>query len=41
MKTASIPVYGTIAVYIKYWALCLEIDYTLRCFEYICLVYSP
>jgi len=40
MKTANIPLYGNIAVYIKYYAVCLKIDYTLRCFEYICSVYS-
>jgi len=36
MKTANIPVYGNIAVYIKYCAVCLNIEYTLRCLEYIC-----
>jgi len=35
MKTASIPVYGDIAVYIKNCIVCLKIDYTLRCLEYI------
>ena len=25
----------------KYCAVCLKIDYTLRCLEYICSVYSP
>jgi len=40
MKTANIPVYGNIALYIKYWPVCLNIDYTLRCLEYICSV-SP
>jgi len=25
MKTATIPVYGTIAVYIKYCAVCLKL----------------
>jgi len=29
MKTANIPVYGNIAVYIKYCSVCLKIDYTL------------
>jgi len=28
MKTVNIPVYGNIAVYIKYCAVCLEIEYT-------------
>ena len=41
MKTANIPVYGNIAVYIKYCAVCLKIDYTLICLEYICLESSP
>jgi len=36
MKTANIPVYGNIAVYIKHCAVCLKIEYTLRCLEYIC-----
>ena len=40
-KTANITVYGIIAVYIKYCAVCLKIDYTLRWFEYICSVSSP
>jgi len=35
MKTTHIPVYGNIAVYIQYNAVCLKIDYTLRCLEYI------
>jgi len=34
MKSANIPVCGNIAVYIKYYAVCLNIDYTLRCLEY-------
>jgi len=38
MKTAKIPLYGNIAVYIKDCAVCLKIDYTLRCLEYICSV---
>ena len=38
MKTANIAVYGNIAVYIKYGAVCLKIDYTPRCVEYICPV---
>ena len=33
--------YGNIAVYIRYFAVCLKIDYTLRCLEYTCSVYSP
>jgi len=36
MKTAYIPLYGNCVVYIKYCAVCLKIDYTLRCLEYIC-----
>jgi len=35
MKTANIEVYITIAVYINYCDVCLKIDYTLRCLEYI------
>jgi len=35
MKTTKIPVYGHIAVYIKYCVVRLKIDYTLRCLEYI------
>jgi len=34
-------VYGNIAVYIKYCAVCLKTDYTLRCLEYTCSVSSP
>jgi len=41
MKTANIPVYGHIAVYINYCAVCLNIDYTLRCLEYMFSVSSP
>ena len=41
MKTTNIPMYGNSAVYIKYSAVCLKIDYTLRCLEYICSVVSP
>ena len=37
MKTANIWVHGHIAVYINYCAVCLEIEYTLRCLEYIYL----
>ena len=40
MKTANKPVYGSIAVYIKYCAVCLKIDYSLRYLKYICLVSS-
>jgi len=35
MKTANIPVYGNIALSVY------TIDYTQRCLEYICSVYSP
>ena len=38
MKTVNIPMYVNTAVYIKHWAVCQKIDYTLRCLEYICLV---
>ena len=41
MKTANITVYGNIVLYIKYCAVYLKINYTLRCLEYICLVSSP
>ena len=41
MKTVNIPMYGNTAVYIKHWAVCQKIDYTLRCLEYICSVSSP
>jgi len=41
MKTANILVYGNSAVYIKYCTVCLKIDNTLRCLEYICPVSSP
>jgi len=40
MKTTNISVYGNIAMYIKYCAVCLKIEYTLRCLEYICSVSS-
>ena len=30
-----------IAVYIQYCAVCLKINYILRCLEYICSVSSP
>jgi len=35
MKTAKIPMYGNIALFVY------KIDYTLICLEYICLVSSP
>jgi len=35
MKTANIPVYGNITVYIKYCVVCLKTDDILRCLEYI------
>jgi len=42
MKTANIPVCGNILVYENIVLLiCLKIDYTLRCIEYICSVSSP
>jgi len=31
MKTSNIQVYGNSAVYTAYLAVCLNIDYTLRC----------
>jgi len=40
MKTAYIPLYGNSVVYIQYCAVCLKIDYTLRCLEYICSLSS-
>ena len=40
LKTAHIPVYGSIAVNIKHCAVCLKLDYTLRCLENICSVSS-
>ena len=33
--------YGNIEVYITYCAVCLKIDYTLRCLEYIYSVSAP
>ena len=36
MKTTNIPVYGNIAVYINYCAVCLTIDYTPICLDYVC-----
>ena len=33
--------YENIAVYIKYCTVCLKIEYTPRCLEYICSVSSP
>jgi len=41
MKTVNIPVYGNIAVYIKYCNVCPKIDYTLRYLEYMCPVSPP
>ena len=41
MKTANILVYGNIAVYIKYCAVCLKINYTLKRLEYMCSVSLP
>jgi len=35
MKTANKPLYRNIAVHIKYCAVCLKINYTLRCLEYM------
>ena len=40
-EDSKYTVYGNIAVYIKYSAVCLKIDYTLRCLEYICSEISP
>ena len=40
MMTAKIPVWGNTAVYIQYCVVCLKIDYTLICLEYICTVSS-
>jgi len=34
MEAADIPVYENIALFLKYCAICLNIDYTLRCLEY-------
>jgi len=33
--------YGKNTVYIKYCDVCLNIDYILRCLEYMCSVSSP
>jgi len=41
MKTANILVYGNSAVYIKYCAACLKIDYTLRCLDNMCWASLP
>ena len=41
MTTANLPVYGNITMYVHYCAVCLKIDYTLRCLEYMCSVSSP
>ena len=40
MKTANIPVYGNIAVYLNIALSVYKIDYALRCLEYICQVSS-
>jgi len=40
MKTANIRMYGNIAVYANIALSVYKIDYTLRCLEYICSVYS-
>jgi len=34
-QDSQIPMYGNVAMYIKHCAVCLKIDYTLRCLEYI------
>jgi len=36
MKTAKIPVYGHIAVYVNISLSVYRINYKLRCLEYIC-----
>jgi len=41
MKTANIPVYGTIAVYETIAMYVYKKEYTVRCLEYICSVSSP
>ena len=41
MKTANISVYGNIAMLKKIALVCLKIDYTIRCLDYICSVSSP
>jgi len=41
MKIANIPVYNNIAVYGIIALIVYKIDYTLRCFCYICSVSSP
>ena len=33
MKTANVPLYENIAMYITFCAVCLKINYTLRCLE--------
>jgi len=40
MKTANIPVYGTIAVYENIAMYVYKKEYSLRCLEYICSVSS-
>ena len=41
MKTAKIPVFGTIAVFGNIAFSVYNIDYTLKGLAYICPVYSP
>ena len=46
MKTAKIPAFGNIALYGNIalsvcLSVCLKIDYTLGCLEYMCSVSSP
>ena len=41
MKTANILVYGKLVILRCIWNICLNIDYTLICLEYICSVSSP
>jgi len=40
MKTSNIPVYGNIALYIKYCVVCLNMEYTLTCLDYTCSISS-
>jgi len=40
MKTVNLPMYGKIEVCVKYCVVCLKIDYTLQCLEYICSISS-
>ena len=39
-KTDNISVYGNTAAYIKYCAVCLKIDYTLSCLEYLFSIFT-